>query len=104
MLAFRPDPDRNRILVMLFALLGILAGIGIAMRYRAFALIPATVVAWIVVIATEVALGATALMIVAGMLATGAALQFGFPLGVALRRLALAARGSRRREGTPQLP
>lgn len=94
---------------MVVALISIIAGIGLGIRYRAFVLIPATLVAWMMVAGLSVLLGAGFGLMAVGMLATGAALQFGFLVGLALRAIAIAGRGLARGRPaspveTPQVP
>jgi hypothetical protein len=99
----------NEVFAMLLAFLGVLVGIVLGTRYRAFVLIPATVIAWIAVAALGLGLGSGFALMAAAMMMMGAALQFGFLIGIAIRTVASAARGATggrapRTTETPQLP
>ena len=86
---------------MLLGLLGMLVGIGLGTRYRAFVLVPATGLAWIAV--AGLGFGSALAPMVAAMLMTGATLQFGFLIGIAMRRVVWAARARAATEA-PQFP
>jgi len=91
--------------MMLLGLLAALLGVVLGMRYRVFILFPAIALAWAAVAAAGFAGDGGFLAVVAAMLLAGAALQFGFLIGITTRALVAAARTpAHRGAGTSQLP
>ncbi len=90
---------------MLFALVGILIGAVLGMRFRVFVLVPVITLVWIVLGALGFANGVRPLLVIADMLFAGATLQFGFLLGLMTRHFIVGIRAPyHRRGGTSRLP
>jgi hypothetical protein len=91
--------------MLLLGLLGSLVGVVLGMRYRVFILFPAIALAWAAIAAGGFVSNDASVSMIAAMLLTGAALQFGFLVGITTRALVAATHTpSRRGEGASQLP
>ncbi len=86
---------------MLFALVGILIGAVLGMRFRVFVLVPVITLVWIVLGALGFANGVRPLLVIADMLFAGATLQFGFLLGLMTRHFIVGIRSPYHRRGGP---
>jgi hypothetical protein len=99
------DPLPKGPLIMLFALVGILIGAVLGMRFRVFVLVPVITLVWIVLGALGFANGVRPLLVIADMLFAGATIQFGFLLGLMTRHFIVGMRAPpNRRRGTSRLP
>jgi hypothetical protein len=84
--------------MMLLGLLGTLVGMVLGMYYRVFILFPVTALAWAALAAGGLVLNDGVLPVAASMLLVGAALQFGFLVGITTRTVVAGARSPGRRE------